>query len=364
MAGIEILDLKKAWGSFNAVDGVSFSVAAGSLTVLLGPSGCGKSTTLRLIAGLDLPNSGTIRIGGRDVTQAPPAQRGLAMVFQNYALFPHLTVAENIIFGLRVRRVPAAERKRRLSRAADVLGLSALLERRPSQLSGGQQQRVALGRAVVAEASICLMDEPLSNLDAQLRLEMRREIRRIQQQLGMTMVFVTHDQVEAMTLADQVVLMRSGKIEQKSTPDVLYNTPATAFCARFIGTPPMNLVALEDGPSGPMVAGSRELAGIDGAQGGMLLGLRPEDIRVGVAGGIAATVVVAEYHGADSVLECKIGTQTLQVRVEGAQRFEAGREITLGWAPGAAHLFDASSEKRIGPAPKASAPVRLPEPTC
>jgi sn-glycerol 3-phosphate transport system ATP-binding protein len=349
MAGIEIRDLKKAWGGFNAVNGISFSVEPGTLTVLLGPSGCGKSTTLRMIAGLDQPSSGTIRIGGRDVTQAPPAERGLAMVFQNYALFPHLSVAENIVFGLKVRRVPAAERRRRLSRATDVLGLSKLLDRRPSQLSGGQQQRVALARAVVAEASVCLMDEPLSNLDAQLRLETRREIRRLQQQLGMTMVFVTHDQVEAMTLADQVVLMRGGLIEQNSPPDQLYNLPVSAFCARFIGTPPMNLVQLEHDASGARIAGSPAQAGVPGATGDMLLGLRPEDIRVGVAGGVPATVAVAEYHGADSVLECRVGSQVLQVRVEGAQRFEKGHEITLGWSAEDAHLFCATTERRIDP---------------
>ncbi|ERM02084.1 hypothetical protein Q644_18525, partial [Brucella intermedia 229E] len=191
--------------------------------------------------------SGQIIIGGKDVTNAPPAKRGgLAMVFQSYALFPHLTVAENIIFGLRVRKVSAGERDQRLKRAADILGLSHLLDRRPSQLSGGQQQRVALGRAIVAEASVCLMDEPLSNLDAQLRHDMRKEIRNLQQQLGMTMVYVTHDQIEAMSLADQVILMKGGKIEQKAKPSELYLEPATTFVARFIGTPPMNIIRMAD----------------------------------------------------------------------------------------------------------------------
>jgi sn-glycerol 3-phosphate transport system ATP-binding protein len=256
MSGIEVRNLHKRWSTFDAVKDASFTVAPGTLTVLLGPSGCGKSTTLRLIAGLDAATSGQILIGGKDVTAAPPARRGLAMVFQNYALFPHLSVAENIVFGLKVRRVSAADRARRLKKATDMLGLGALLERKPSQLSGGQQQRVALGRAIVAEAPVCLMDEPLSNLDAQLRHDMRKEIRSIQRSLNMTMVYVTHDQIEAMSLADQVILMRNGAIEQKASPTELYLKPATSFTARFIGTPPMNLLALADSAAGAVVSGS------------------------------------------------------------------------------------------------------------
>ncbi|HEV3350492.1 MAG TPA: ABC transporter ATP-binding protein, partial [Methylomirabilota bacterium] len=207
MSAISVEHLSRWWGVTRAVDDVSFEAAAGRMLVLLGPSGCGKSTTLRLIAGLETATHGRIAIGGVDVTRRPPAERRVAMVFQSYALFPHLSVAENIVFGLRVRRVGAAERRARLARVADLLGLGALLERRPSQLSGGQQQRVALGRALIAEAPVCLMDEPLSNLDAQLRLDMRREIRGLQQSLGITMVYVTHDQTEAMSMADQVILL-------------------------------------------------------------------------------------------------------------------------------------------------------------
>src|SRR6202521_3555145 len=188
------------------------------MLVLLGPSGCGKSTTLRLIAGLEQVSGGKVMIGGEDVTHLPPAARHISMVFQSYALFPHLSVAENIVFGLRVRRVPSAEREARLGRVADLLGLDGLLARKPSQLSGGQQQRVALGRAIIAETAVCLMDEPLSNLDAQLRLEMRREIRNLQQRLGVTMIYVTHDQTEAMSMADRVILMRAGRIEQNAAP--------------------------------------------------------------------------------------------------------------------------------------------------
>src|SRR5437867_8827643 len=230
------------------------------MLVLLGPSGCGKSTTLRLIAGLEQVTGGRITIGGFDVTDLPPAARHITMVFQSYALIPHLSVAENIVFGLRVRRVPAAERVARLSRVADLLGLDGLLARKPSQLSGGHQQRVALGRAIIAETPVCLMDEPLSNLDAQLRLDMRREIRGLQQKLGVTMVYVTHDQTEAMSMADQVILLRDGRVEQNASPAELYARPATAFAARFIGTPPMNLLRLASSP-------------------GHLVGVRPEDVR-------------------------------------------------------------------------------------
>src|SRR6185369_15609977 len=205
MADVQLDNITKAWGTTAAVENISFSAPAGHLVALLGPSGCGKSTTLRLIAGLETASAGTITIADRDVTALPPAKRGVSMVFQNYALFPHLSVAENILFGLKVRDVPRAERDARLKRTCGILGLEALLDRKPSQLSGGQQQRVALGRAIVAETQVCLMDEPLSNLDAQLRVEMRREIRSLQQRLGMTMLYVTHDQVEAMTMADQVV---------------------------------------------------------------------------------------------------------------------------------------------------------------
>jgi len=244
MAAIAVRRVSKLWGDTKAVDDVTFEVPAGALTVLLGPSGCGKSTTLRLIAGLEAVTAGRIVIDGVDVTDLPPSRRSIAMVFQSYALFPHLSVAENIVFGLRVRRVPATERASRLARVAELLGLTALLDRKPSQLSGGQQQRVALGRAIIAEKPVCLMDEPLSNLDAQLRAEMRREIRALQQKLRITMVYVTHDQTEAMTMADHVILLRAGRIEQDATPATLYARPASVFAARFIGTPPMNVISL------------------------------------------------------------------------------------------------------------------------
>ena len=329
MSAISLRGVSKAWGAARAVDNISFEAAAGSFVVLLGPSGCGKSTTLRLIAGLEDVGAGEIRIGGRDVTAAPPAERGISMVFQSYALFPHLSVAENIVFGLQVRRVAAPERARRLERVASLLGLEKLLERKPSQLSGGQQQRVALGRAIIAEAPICLMDEPLSNLDAQLRQEMRREIRALQRALGITMVYVTHDQTEAMTMADQVILLRDGRIEQDGAPEALYNRPATAFTARFIGTPPMNVVSLP----GHMKAGQ-------------WLGVRPEDIRMG-SEGLDATVESVEYLGADSIVACRAGAESITVRVPRAADHAAGAAVRLSWKSDAAHYFDAATGRRI-----------------
>ena len=331
MSAISLRNVVKSWGETHAVDGVSFEAAAGTFVVLLGPSGCGKSTTLRLIAGLEQVTSGQVWIGDADVTELAPAQRRLSMVFQSYALFPHLTVAENVVFGLAVRGVPADERAARLARVAAMLGLQGLLERKPSQLSGGQQQRVALGRAIIAETPLCLMDEPLSNLDAQLRHEMRREIRALQRKLGITMVYVTHDQTEAMTMADQVILLRDGRIEQDGTPEALYNRPASAFTARFIGTPPMNVVTLPGHSTG-----------------GLLVGIRPEDIRIG-AEGLPATVENVEYLGADSIVACRAGTETLTVRMPRATGLTPGSAVRLSWPPAAAHYFNAATGLRAEP---------------
>ena len=328
MSAISLRGVSKAWDSARAVDNISFEAAAGRFVVLLGPSGCGKSTTLRLIAGLEDVSGGKVFIGASDVTSLPPARRGISMVFQSYALFPHLSVAENIVFGLKVRRMEAADRGRRLAHVASLLGLDKLLERKPSQLSGGQQQRVALGRAIIAEAPVCLMDEPLSNLDAQLRQEMRREIRALQRKLGITMVYVTHDQTEAMTMADQVILLRNGRIEQDGTPEDLYNSPATAFTARFVGTPPMNVVALPGH-----------------TKAGQLLGVRPEDIRIG-NDGLDAVVEGVEYLGADSIVACRAGAETLAVRLPRAAHFAAGAAVKLSWNPDATHYFDAATGLR------------------
>ena len=308
MPSIRVRGLVKRWGDTTAVDGIGFEIEDGSFAVLLGPSGCGKSTTLRLIAGLDRVSEGSIYIGEHDVTRVEPAKRGVAMVFQNYALFPHLSIEENIVFGLKVRRLPASERRRRLDKAVEILGLGDLLQRKPSQLSGGQQQRVALGRAIVAEAGVCLMDEPLSNLDAKLRSEMRREIRELQQRLSMTMVYVTHDQAEAMSMADQVILMNKGRIEQDGRPGEIYKDPATPFAASFIGTPPMNLIERE----------------------GSLVGIRPEVIELSETGQ-AATVQSLEYLGADTILSCRLDGQEVLVRRPGEIVLRPGTTVHLAW---------------------------------
>ncbi len=326
---ISVQNVSKYWGTTRAVEGVSFDAAQAALVVLLGPSGCGKSTTLRLIAGLEQVTSGRIFIGGKDVTVLPPAKRRISMVFQSYALFPHLTVAENILFGLRVRKVPAAERTRRLNRVAALLGLDALLERKPSQLSGGQQQRVALGRAIIAETPVCLMDEPLSNLDAQLRAEMRREIRALQQQLGITMVYVTHDQSEAMSMADRVILMRDGHVEQAAAPEDLYARPASTFAALFIGTPPMNIL-----PVAP-----------NADRGDLLFGIRPEHVILG-DGGIPARVQSAEFLGADTIVTCAYRGETLAARVPGKAAFPTGAAVGVHWHRENQHFFDAASGLR------------------
>jgi sn-glycerol 3-phosphate transport system ATP-binding protein len=350
MSAIAAENVSKHWatadGQVRAVDQVSFAFDEGTLNVLLGPSGCGKSTTLRLIAGLEPADGGRIFIAGRDVTDLPPSQRNIAMVFQSYALFPHLPVSENIVFGLKVRKVPPGDVARRLKQVADLLGLGDLLDRKPSQLSGGQQQRVALGRAIIAKAPVCLMDEPLSNLDAQLRQDMRAEIRHLQRQLGITMVYVTHDQVEAMSMADRVVLLSQGKIEQNATPVELYDRPANTFVARFIGTPPMNLLPLERGNEGAVIAGTDGPAVAHSDCAGLTLGVRPEHISLGFERGVPATVAAIEYLGADSLVTCRLGSTTLAVRVPGSVGLARGDAARLSWAPGAQHLFERNGIRR------------------
>ena len=353
MSAIVAENISKHWttadGDVRAVDGLSFAFDEGTLNVLLGPSGCGKSTTLRLIAGLEPADGGRILIGGRDVTNLPPSRRNIAMVFQSYALFPHLSVAENIVFGLKVRKLAPPDIAQRLKRVADLLGLGQLLDRKPSQLSGGQQQRVALGRAIIAEAPVCLMDEPLSNLDAQLRQDMRAEIRHLQQQLGITMVYVTHDQVEAMSMADRVVLLNRGRIEQNATPVDLYDRPANTFVARFIGTPPMNLLPLELADDGAAIAGTGGPAVVAADCAGLTLGLRPEHIALGLDRGVPATVAAIEYLGADSLVTCRLGSSTLSVRVAGSVGLSRGDATRLAWAPGAQQLFERDGTRCADP---------------
>ena len=344
MAQVTLRKIVKKYDDTEAVRGIDLDIADKEFVVLVGPSGCGKSTTLRIIAGLETPDAGTVTIAGRDVTELPPSRRGIAMVFQSYALFPHLTVAENILFGLKVRKVPRAERDARLLRAAGILGLEKLLQRKPSQLSGGQQQRVALGRAIVSETPVCLMDEPLSNLDAQLRGEMRREIRALQRRLDITMIYVTHDQVEAMTLADQVVVMRAGRVEQTAAPAELYARPATIFAARFIGTPPMNVIPARalGAANGDLAPAMPNVAAADG----LALGVRPEDVQIRDRG-VPARVVAIEYLGADTLVETRIEGESFMVRTAG--RFDAapGDVLHLGWHASGTHWFDLSSGRRV-----------------
>jgi sn-glycerol 3-phosphate transport system ATP-binding protein len=327
---IALENVTKRFNTVTAVDRVSFVAEKGKFVVLLGPSGCGKSTLLRLVAGLEEVSEGKILIEGRDVTALDPTKRKVSMVFQSYALFPHLTVAENIVFGLKVRKTQKSEREQRLARVAELTGLSERLHHKPQQLSGGQRQRVALARAIVSQNPICLMDEPLSNLDAQLRHEMRVEIRALQRRLGMTVVYVTHDQVEAMSMADHVVLLREGRIEQEGTPAELYARPATTFAARFIGTPAMNLVPLHSIRPG--------------AAAGLTGGIRPEHIRIG-NDGIAATVTSAEYHGPDTIVTAQVNGAQLLVRAPGQVDLAAGSQVRLGWEPQAVHIFDSEGRK-------------------
>jgi sn-glycerol 3-phosphate transport system ATP-binding protein len=355
MISVDVRSVCKTFGDTQVVNDVSFAAAKGDLVVLLGPSGCGKSTMLRMIAGLDAPTSGAILIEGRDVSGLTGAARGVAMVFQSYALFPHLTVADNITFGLSVRGITKAEQTRRLDEITALLGLAALLQRKPSQLSGGQQQRVALGRALIAQAPVCLLDEPLSNLDAQLRQELRREIRALQQRLGITMIYVTHDQTEAMSMADQVVLMKAGRIEQNGRPADLYQRPASLFAARFIGAAPMNFLDLDDGPQGAAVVAGTAGPALFAAPGrGRVLGLRPEDVTVetAVSGGRFRSFVTAvEYLGAEALVTCVVAGRSVVARTRGDAAPAIGAEVGLVWDDAAGHVFDATTGERLTLAP-------------
>ncbi len=364
---------------------VGFTVADGEFAAILGPSGCGKSTTLRIVAGLDRADSGELLIGGRDVSNVPSSERGLGMVFQNYALFPHLSVAENIIFGLKVRRVGKAERNERLLEAARQLQLEPYLDRRPGQLSGGQRQRVALGRALVGGSRLILMDEPLSNLDARLRADMRTEIRELQQRLGLTVLYVTHDQVEAMTMADKVIVMREGFVDQISAPENLYARPENAHVARFIGAPPMSVIEARRDGDALLIGDQRIPAAHLFARFGhdlpeeLLLGIRPEDLVPGLgapsraeqlapgtgassraenaAAGTGALSLPGvlerqELLGADRLATYSVGGQNLRVRVRAASTLPTISQ--LGASLDHVHLFTRADQVRI---PAAIRPV-------
>lgn len=344
---IRLAGVSKHWGATTAVNDISFDIQPGQFVILLGPSGCGKSTTLRMLAGLDDASSGRIHIGERDVTHLPPGDRGLSMVFQSYALFPHLNVADNIVFGLRSRKVAKAERQQRLAQVAALVDLTDYLHRKPAQLSGGQRQRVALARAIISEHPICLMDEPLSNLDARLRSDMRREIKALQSRLDMTVVYVTHDQVEAMSMGDRVILMQQGHIVQDGTPDELYNQPASAFAASFIGSPAMNLLPLVAGAQGAVIEGEPTTPVAPLPAAGGQLGIRPEDIelRGASAAGLPGQVESEEYLGADTIAHVSVGQHTLRVRLGGKHSL-TGQPCRLFWSADKAHLFDPSGARR------------------
>lgn len=345
MATVELNGLAKHFGAFTALENLDLSVGDGEFLVLLGPSGCGKSTTMRLVAGLEEPSSGNIIIGGRNVNDVPARDRDLAMVFQNYALYPHMTVGENIGYPLKIARKSREERERRVREAARKVEMEHLLQRRPAELSGGQRQRVALARAIIRTPKLFLMDEPLSNLDAKLRTVMRAELKHLQKELATTTIYVTHDQVEAMTLADRIVILNDARIQQIGTPAEIYARPANKFVAGFVGSPPMNLLSghFEDG--GFHHAGGRvSLAGT----GPAMLGIRPEDIEIASSDAVdfAGRVYSSELLGDCVLLTVRAGGQTVAAKIAPDQGRQINEAVALRFAPGRLHLFDADTGNR------------------
>ena len=342
MSAIEVKNLSKSWGDIDAVKNVSFSVKQESFTVLLGPSGCGKSTILKMLSGLENVTSGTIKIENKDVTEVEASKRGVSMVFQSYALFPHLNVKENIQFGLKVRKVPPAEREKRVNEAAKVVGLSDLLDRKPANLSGGQRQRVALARSIVSDQSVCLMDEPLSNLDSKLRAEMRDEIRDLQKRLGLTVVYVTHDQVEAMSMADQIILLNSGEIIQKGAPEEIYNYPNSIFSAQFIGLPPMNILKLKDVDIASLSKENQEK--IKASNNSINLGIRPEHL-VFSKKGLPVVVNGIDYFGGETVFKVSHLDQEFFLREPRQPKINLNDKLNISWSPDDMHLFKKNNQR-------------------
>ena len=348
MSGVELRGVTKSYGLVDVIHGVDLSIGDGDFVVFVGPSGCGKSTLLRMIAGLEEVTAGDIAIAGRDVTDAGPSERGIAMVFQSYALYPHMSVRDNMGFGLKMMRRPAAAVASRVEAAADILKLGPLLDRKPSQLSGGQRQRVAIGRAIVRDPKVFLFDEPLSNLDAELRVSMRIEIARLHRELGNTMIYVTHDQTEAMTLADRIVVLRAGRIEQTGTPAEVYDDPVNTFVAGFIGSPRMNLFQGRTTPGGGVALGGLVVSPPPAARlvpgRPVQVGLRPEHLRDARAGepALAVTVAFSEYLGGTSYVHGEIadGQPIVAERRRGATP-APGDSIALAFDPGDLRLFDA-----------------------
>ncbi|MEO1089869.1 MAG: sn-glycerol-3-phosphate ABC transporter ATP-binding protein UgpC [Pseudomonadota bacterium] len=344
MARVAVANVNKLYGVTQVLFDVSLEVADGEFAVFVGPSGCGKSTMLRAIAGLEDVASGRIEIGEDDVTSREPSERGVAMVFQSYALYPHMTVQENMEFGLKVNGVPAAERRTRVAEAARILQLADYMDRRPGQLSGGQRQRVAIGRAIVKQPRVFLFDEPLSNLDAKLRIQMRVELETLHSDLGATMIYVTHDQVEAMTMADKIVVLNGGRIEQVGPPMELYHRPRTAFVAGFIGAPSMNFLDVAAADGGVRYAGIVLPAHGDPRVAPVQLGIRPEHLRVGAPGSgqLDARVEVKEQLGGESFLYVRTtGGDRLVVKVDGDDPTGAGADVGLELPVHRTHLFDA-----------------------
>jgi multiple sugar transport system ATP-binding protein len=353
MASVGIRDVRKAFGTTQVIHGVDISINDGEFVVLVGPSGCGKSTLLRMIAGLENITGGEIRIGERVVNNVPPKERDIAMVFQNYALYPHMTVAANMGFSLKLRGAAKTEIDSRVNRAADILGLKPLLERFPRQLSGGQRQRVAMGRAIVRDPQVFLFDEPLSNLDAKLRVAMRTEIKELHQRLKTTTVYVTHDQIEAMTMADKIVVMHDGIVEQIGTPLELYDKPDNQFVAGFIGSPAMNFLkgkvkangsAGFEGPQGVKLPLGAVPANSDGRPA--VYGIRPEHFTI-ADDGAEAEIVVVEPTGSETQVFAKIGGEDVVAVFRERHKFEPGDKVRLKPDPALVHLFDEATGKRL-----------------
>ena len=354
MASVTLTGIEKSFANTHVIRGVDIAIGDGEFAVFVGPSGCGKSTLLRMLAGLDAPDAGHIRIGDKVVNHLPPKERGVSMVFQTYALYPHMTVQDNMGFGLMIAGTPPRTIASKVADAARMLGLEKMLDRLPRQLSGGQRQRVAMGRAMVRDPQVFLFDEPLSNLDAKLRVQMRTEIRALHQRLKTTSVYVTHDQIEAMTMADRIIVLRDGKVEQIGTPAALYDSPCNSFVATFIGSPAMNIVAAKADGMNAIADFGGQIQLPDGFAGQgsqrMLLGLRPEHLQVRPAGeghGIPCEVRVLEFSGADTLLTCAAQGQPVQALVHDRLLVKPGDNITLAINPARVHVFDEATQQRL-----------------